>query len=798
MKLSVPKQVLFVLAIIVLSTTSLFAQLSGGTIAATSICASSASEAAPITNVTSASGGVSPFTYQWEAKIDLSGWAPVVANGTGLDLDPGILKFTTQYRRKVTDGSGNVSYSNVVTIYLSDYLNAGEIRFPNFFNKVQINTPSPVITAFNANGGTGNYGNQWQYAASAGGPWTDIAGATAQTYQPPVYTTPGFHYFRNKVTDLTCSGIAFSNVLELEVVPVLPLFGGNLTLGLPCVFQSNIPDMIKCSEAQGGAGGYVYQWEQRPNGSGPWISILGANGKDYQPGVLSVSTEFRRKTTDALGEVQYSNVALVTLVTGMPNPGVIASNETLIAPNAPYDAAINIVSASGFVNAAYRWQKSFDNGSTWIDITNYSYSTYYPEVTPTTVVTCYRRSITENCASGSRDTWTNTVCITPKEPLTAGSISINGNITACVTPGSNVGTIVGTPATGGATPYTYKWQKFDDPNWVDIPASNSVSFNPGILTASTLFRRVVTDANGTSLTSNEVAVLLSGFGALRGGLIDGPIVTCANTAPGIINNIIDACGGGGALSYVWEMNTGSGWSEISGATQPTYNATAISGDTKFRRKVVDGCGTGVYSNVVEVFTYPAIEPGTISPAVQTVCSAGDLQPIGLTQNCHYTNGNVTYQWQRADNASGPWTNVSGVGATSPVLVPKVGAATVYYRLVVSSTVCNAQATTNVVSVTPCAGRFTNNTANTKEEAAMLLYPNPSKAGQALFLNFSTEITPNSKVSVRSVEGKVYSANILSRTNGALQIQLPNNLNKGTYLVNVVDGNQQYTKKIVVF
>lgn len=38
-------------------------------------------------------------------------------NGTGLDLNPGTLSFTTTYRRKVTDGSGAVAYSNEVTIF---------------------------------------------------------------------------------------------------------------------------------------------------------------------------------------------------------------------------------------------------------------------------------------------------------------------------------------------------------------------------------------------------------------------------------------------------------------------------------------------------------------------------------------------------------------------------------------------------------------------------------------------------------------------------------------------------------
>lgn len=67
--------------------------------------------------------------------------------------------------------------------------------------------------------------------------WSDILGETGDTYQPPTYNTVGFHYFRRKATDLICGVIGYSNVFELEIVDILPLFGGSLTYEYPCVFQ---------------------------------------------------------------------------------------------------------------------------------------------------------------------------------------------------------------------------------------------------------------------------------------------------------------------------------------------------------------------------------------------------------------------------------------------------------------------------------------------------------------------------------------------------------------------------------
>lgn len=805
MKKNVPfKALSLLLFILAISFTTVKAQLQAGSIDATSSCTNLSTPAGDILNVTPASGGVAPYTYEWEAKIPLSGWAPVILYGNGLNYSPGQLLQNTSFRRKVTDAHGDFAYSNSVNIFLTDYFAAGDIWFDNMlrhYNSFLPGSTLPTIMSVNAEYGTGSYGYQWQSSSSAFGPWSDIAGETGLSYQPAPINTLGSYFFRIKATDLNCGTIAYSAYMEVKIVNVLPFYEGYFATQYSCVFPNNTPSVLQGSVPMGGTPPYTYEWEQKPASSNVWQPIANSNTKNYQPDLLDEDTWFRRKTTDANGNTGYSNEDIITLVTTIPIPGVIASNETAIAPNAPYDAAINIKSAYNFFNGQYAWQKSLDDGNTWSNIPGYTYSTYYPPTTPTTVKTCYRRSIREFCATDSRDTWTNTVCVLPALPLTDGTISINGGSTACNIPGSTPVMINGTPATGGSTPYTYKWQSYDGTNWIDIANSNTVSYTPPVLNYSVKYRRIVTDANNTSLTSNEVIVSIQSNSPLRGGLIDGPIVTCSNTAPGIINNIIDACGGGGVFTYSWEANTnGGGWTTISGADQPTYNATSISETTKFRRKIGDGCGNATYSNEVEVFVYPAIEGGTLTPATQTVCNTTTPESLGLTQNCHYTNGNVTYQWQTSASPSGPWTNI--FGATQAVYQPKASNNSSYYRLEVKSSVCNAVATSTIATINVNSCSKVNPSVNILEtnlsvKGDMKLYPNPVMKGQTINITLNGGINPNYRVQLRSIDGRVYNSTLESSSNKGLSIKLPNNLTQGTYLIQVSNGKQQWVDRIVV-
>ncbi len=810
MKFFVPLKVTLLLAVI-LSFNSILAQssINGGSITTASICATRTNPASDLSNLSSPTGGTAPYTYQWEAKIEYSNWTNVINVGNGLNLSPGILLYNTTYRRKVTDAAGAVAYSNDIKFFLVDELNAGNISLDGSAFVLVNQLPSRINTS-DAVSGTGNYSYSWEVSTvSANGPWSTISGESGLSYQPSPFSAPGIKYFRKKATDLNCSGVvaAYTGVVQIEALLTLPFEKGYWTYRYPCVFAGSTPSLLSGTVARGGTAPYTYQWEMRLANETVWNEISGATSVSYQPPAITASTYYRRKSSDAAGATGYSNEDVVAYVATTANGGLIAANQSsIIAPNAPLFAISNVVSASNFYNGFYYWQTSADNGATWASILNSNYSNFFPN-TPPTSATCYRRAIREACASSERDTWSNIVCFNPA-PLVDGNISYGSGNSGCVTASTLSGTITGTPATGGATPYTYKWQNFDGTDWIDILSSNSVSYTPGVLNHDSKFRRVVTDANGTSLTSNEVSITISSNTPLKGGLIDGPIVTCSNTAPGIINNIIDACGGGGAFTYTWEASVnGAGWSTVVGANQPTYNATSIGSTTKYRRKVGDGCGNAVYSNEVEVFVYPTIEAGSITPTSQTVCTNQLPESLGLTQNCHYTNGNVTYQWQRSASANGSWTNV--YGATQPVFQPKASTTTLYYRLVVKSSVCNAEAITNVSAVilnTNCSsgrtiqGVSTNDnrlSSNLSGKGTLKLYPNPVSKGQTVFVTFDGD-GANCKASLRGTDGRVYNCTVEAASKGSLQVKMPVNVAQGTYLIQLTNGQKQWVERIVIF
>ncbi len=62
---------------------------------------------------------------------------------------------------------------------------------------------------------------------------------------------------------------------------------------------------------------------------------------------------------------------------------------------------------------------------------------------------------------------------------------------------------------------------------------------------------------------------------------------------------------------------------------------------------------------------------------------------------------ITYQWQQASSASGPWTNVTtGSGFNTPTLTTASLTVLTYYQMVITCTVSSQSATTSVVSVNP--------------------------------------------------------------------------------------------------
>lgn len=351
----------------------------------------------------------------------------------------------------------------------------------------------------------------------------------------------------------------------------------------------------------------------------------------------------------------------------------------------------------------YDWDVSYDNGVTWqlgaggccgaslqLGILNRS-AVYRRYCFPWD----WQGSITNDCGDMlSNNVYINVLPV--NSVLKGGKISSSNTTVSINASGGLINS--DSLATGGTSPYSYSWQKQEDNNgvWSVITGETNATLNVGALVKPTSFKRKVIDTHGDSAFSNIVTIYTQPF-AIKGGLIGEPVTICSGDNISL-NNIIAACGGVGNITYSWEYNIGSGWISIANSNTATLTVNNVTQNTTYRRKATDEIGNFVYCNEVQVLVYPPIVGGTITPATQTICSNGSIVPqeLKLVDYDHYTTGVITYQWQKATNLNGPWTDL--IGVTGSTYLPKIATQTLYYRVKATSSNCNMVNYSSVATV----------------------------------------------------------------------------------------------------
>jgi gliding motility-associated-like protein len=77
-----------------------------------------------------------------------------------------------------------------------------------------------ILNGGTASGGTGSYTYQWESATTSGGPFSDVAGATLATYDPPTGITQTT-YFRRVTKASTCAQTSAPIVVTVTTAPVI-------------------------------------------------------------------------------------------------------------------------------------------------------------------------------------------------------------------------------------------------------------------------------------------------------------------------------------------------------------------------------------------------------------------------------------------------------------------------------------------------------------------------------------------------------------------------------------------------
>ncbi|HEU4610022.1 MAG TPA: DUF6443 domain-containing protein, partial [Chitinophagaceae bacterium] len=238
---------------------------------------------------TAASGGNGSYEYQWESATDATTWKPV-AGATALHYTPDTLTVNTRFRLAVTSNRQTL-YTNSVSVNVYPQLLTGRIS-PAMIVTNYSNIP-PVFTATDPGGGDGTYSYQWQTSLDSTGNWSDIAGATALSYNPPD-TTTGITYYRLAVTSHDVTAYTSVGILKR------PLTGGIIKASAPIVPIGTSVDLQNIADATGNlCGGLQYTW-QISEDAFTWSPLSGT----IVPVLIPV---FVRRLTICDNNIGYSN-----------------------------------------------------------------------------------------------------------------------------------------------------------------------------------------------------------------------------------------------------------------------------------------------------------------------------------------------------------------------------------------------------------------------------------------------------------------------------------------------------------
>lgn len=164
------------------------------------------------------------YTYQWQQSPDgISSWADAGGASTTQNYTPPASGSSTWYRRIVSNYTC-FNTSNIIQVTVNT-INTGNI--------IELNTPANTTICYNSSPGqmltTGSalgstYTYQWQQQAGGTASWTDIAGATTESYTAgPLSASTSFRRIATTTGTPKCSHT--SNILAIVVNPYVPQQG---------------------------------------------------------------------------------------------------------------------------------------------------------------------------------------------------------------------------------------------------------------------------------------------------------------------------------------------------------------------------------------------------------------------------------------------------------------------------------------------------------------------------------------------------------------------------------------------
>lgn len=538
----------------------------------------------------------------------------------------------------------------------------------------------PLTVAYS--GGTGAATYQWfsnNSPSTTGG--TLIAGATAATYTPPVFSASGSYYYYATITlsGNSCGSIT-SSVAEILVTNDPTLSTQPVATQTLC--QGATPTDLQVT-ANGGSGTFNYQWYSNINNNvSGGTAISGANNALFTPPTTTVGTVYYycviSQTT--AGCVVVSNVAAV-IINASPNITVQPQSSSVCAGGTPNTLSFSY--SNGVGTPTYQWYSNTSNNTTsGTAIGGATSATYVPPTSAVGVLYYYCLltfpSLAGSCATIA--TGTAGITVTPAasiatQPIANQSICTGGTIQNPLTVSYSNG--------NGIASYQWYSNTSNSTTGGTPVGTNAANYTPPVFTtAGTYYYYVMISFSG------------SGCGAITSDIaqvdvVNDPVITnqpltaqtvCQNS-PATILSVVASGGIGTSYNYQWyssTSNTTTGGTLLVGETTSSYTPpTATAGTLYYYCVITQPTGIGCNATSATAAVTVNLAPTVVNqPQSSIICLGTTPTTLALT----YANGAGTpnYQWySNTTNANTGGTLITGATAAS-FNAPATVAGTLYY------------------------------------------------------------------------------------------------------------------------
>ena len=416
-----------------------------------------------------------------------------------------------------------------------------------------------------------NFTYQWQYK----GPTSDWENSTSTGYDTDTITVQGVtgktnrngYQYRCVITDANGNQV-ISDPATLTVAEELKI------TTQPKDYTGMVNSIAKFTVIASGDG-LTYQWQYSDDNGATWLASS-LKSATYSAKLTAEKNNrmVRCVVTDQYGISVTSDAAKMTL-----------SGPTITTQPKDYTGAVNstarfTVAASGD-GLKYQWQYSDDNGKTWLasSIKSAAYSAKFTAEKNGRMVRCivsdqYGSSVTSNAAKMAL----NGPIITTQPKDYVGAVNSTAKFTVAAS-GSGL---------------TYQWQYSDDNGKTWLASSLKSATYSAKFTAeknNRMVRCIVTDASGSSVTSNAAKMTLS-----------GPVITAQpQNYVGAVNSTakFTVTANGNGLTYQWQYSDDSGKTWLASTLKSAaYSAkfTTEKNNRMVRCIVTDASGNSLTSN----------------------------------------------------------------------------------------------------------------------------------------------------------------------------------------------------------